>query len=356
MKKLTIALVCIGICSLAFFGLRSFGGCASPARVWMQAAQEVVTLDDTFTPPSSALLYAAVAGVYADTLSETGSIEVASHAAAMVLSAWHPLGAAASEKVFASCSVRPAELGGAEYIMHAYLAMKDMNAGITAKPAPNTEDAWKAGQPLSPEAGEWNYMVLGESISVPPPPPLFSPLHTAARQEVRNAATARTVEQSAAVMFWAGQPGSQQPAGIWQDRLSTVSAPLSLTEKERAYIQKVLAFTLYDAFVEAWRIKFTYWTKRPNHIDIDLPVSMDNPVFPGYVSGHATVSFAAATVLAHLLPSVGEVFFTDALEAKNSRLWAGIHYSYDNNEGEVLGRKVGKRVIDTLSLTSYEEP
>jgi hypothetical protein len=121
-----------------------------------------------------------------------------------------------------------------------------------------------------------------------------------------------------------------------------------MTEEEFAYRQMILAQTLSDAFMECWKVKYIYWTKRPDMVNTTIHTAMPNPPFPSYVSGHSTISFAAATVLGYFFPNKKEMYLQNAEEAKNSRLWAGIHFSYDNEEGKKLGRQVGEEVIKTL--------
>jgi hypothetical protein len=54
--------------------------------------------------------------------------------------------------------------------------------------------------------------------------------------------------------------------------------------------------------------------------------------------------------LAKIVPADSEQFFSDATAAKNSRLHAGIHFAYDNDEGEKLGRAIGEFAIGKLNL------
>jgi membrane-associated phospholipid phosphatase len=72
------------------------------------------------------------------------------------------------------------------------------------------------------------------------------------------------------------------------------------------------------------------------------------PAFPSYVSGHASVSGAAAIVLAHVFPEKTDWLRAQALEAAESRLLGGIHYRSDNDAGLELGREVGRRVIERV--------
>jgi len=69
------------------------------------------------------------------------------------------------------------------------------------------------------------------------------------------------------------------------------------------------------------------------------------PPFPSYTSGHSTISAAAATVLGHLFPADAAGLATMAREAKDSRLWAGIHFPIDNETAATGGRRIGQLVL-----------
>jgi hypothetical protein len=211
-------------------------------------------------------------------------------------------------------------------------------------------------KPFSPNAGKAERFVIDSSFSyqVPKPPLYGGDEFKKALQIVKEASGGRTLEQGAAINFWGGVPGTEAPAGIWQNRLYEVTKKYNLSDKEYAYAQMVLAESVADAFMECWKVKYTYWTKRPDMTDTTIAVAMPNPPFPGYVSGHSTISFTAATVLGALFPKDKEIFLSDAEEAKNSRLWAGIHFPYDNEEGEKLGKAVGEFVVKKLTLKSIK--
>jgi membrane-associated phospholipid phosphatase len=110
----------------------------------------------------------------------------------------------------------------------------------------------------------------------------------------------------------------------------------------------VLALTsvaMADGFICCWDAKFTYWTVRPITADPTLDVLIPTPPFPSFPSGHATISNAAATVLGYLFPADAAELANMAEEARNSRLWAGIHYPIDNDMGAVGGGMIGRLAI-----------
>lgn len=222
-----------------------------------------------------------------------------------------------------------------------------------------------ATSPFSPKISQHERFNLKDfTYQVPEPPKYMSEEYKAELQKVIDAAQNRTLEQGAIVNFFGGVPGTEQPAGIWQniyfDYVKNYNqnnwnkiVGKQIDEKEYAYKQMVLAQVLADAFMECWKVKYTYQTKRPSMAaDIlgkKINLAMPNPPFGSYVSGHSTISFAAATVLSAMFPENADNFLKQAEDAKNSRLWAGIHFDYDNIEGKKLGTAIGeyyvKRVI-----------
>jgi acid phosphatase (class A) len=56
-----------------------------------------------------------------------------------------------------------------------------------------------------------------------------------------------------------------------------------------------------------------------------------------YPSGHATMGYAAAAVLANLMPGNAQVILARASDYAESRLVCGVHYRSDVDAGQVLG-------------------
>jgi len=110
-------------------------------------------------------------------------------------------------------------------------------------------------------------------------------------------------------------------------------------------VRSTLAMTMADAFIACWDTKYTYWTKRPFMRDPAIQSSIAAPTFPSYTSGHATVSAAAATVLGHYFPDQASRWMAMAQEAKDSRLWSGIHFPVDNDRGFGMGQAIAAHVL-----------
>ena len=202
-------------------------------------------------------------------------------------------------------------------------------------------------QPTEPLAGTWRTWVLasGDQYRPAPPPPYHSPAWQAELVAVQEAVARRIPEQEAAVQFWAGTPGTVTPAGLWTEMARDLIVRDGL---DAPYAARVLALTsvaMADGFICCWDAKYTYWTERPITADPSVDVLIPTPPFPSYTSGHATISAAAATVLGHLFPEDAANLLERAEEAKQSRLWAGIHYPIDTDMGALGGGMIGRLVV-----------
>jgi membrane-associated phospholipid phosphatase len=104
--------------------------------------------------------------------------------------------------------------------------------------------------------------------------------------------------------------------------------------------------------------KYAYWAVRPvtvirTEIDGDWNPYLQTPFFPLYVSGHATISGAAAEVLAHFFPKDATWPRGFAETAAMSRLYAGIHTRQDNEMGLQLGRQVAGAAMQRLASVNF---
>ena len=202
-------------------------------------------------------------------------------------------------------------------------------------------------QPLDPLAGTWRTWVLasGDQYRPPSPPSYRSPTWQAELAAVQEAVARRTPEQEDTIHFWAGGPGTVTPAGLWIEIARDLIVRDGLDGPHAARVLALASVAMADAFICCWDAKYTYWTARPISADPALAVFIPTPPFPSFTSGHSTISAAAATVLGHLFPEDEATLRDRTEEAKNSRLWAGIHFPIDNEMGAVGGGMIGRLVV-----------
>jgi membrane-associated phospholipid phosphatase len=330
------------------------------SRRWVEEVEGFVRADKP-GPPAAARLYAYTAASYADAVSASDGGPQANEVTRQVVRALLPKHAAEIDTFAATLAARvtvakPLQDLAAQYVGRISTdgsAADNPDAAMATEPAGSGHWVRVGGAgPANPSAGSWTRWILptGTTFTVPPPPEYGSTAYEDQKRIVADYARRRDAVWQAKILRWGGAPGTNGPSGIWLDLFWTVSGPSYRSDAEFASAQSVLARTLADAFIECWKVKFVYWTARPTMVIPGLQTAMNNPPFPGYVSGHSTISAAAATVLGKLVPGRAAEWMRDAEEARDTRLYAGIHFQVDNTEGFALGEAVGTKIAQTLGL------
>jgi hypothetical protein len=178
----------------------------------------------------------------------------------------------------------------------------------------------------------------------PPPPPFGSPAHRAALAEVQRFARQRTPEQMRLAQKW----NAVDPWAPWNETASNALLRHHASDAEAARVFAVLNAATSDAVIACFDAKYHYWTIRPSQADttIVLADSVNLPNFPSYPSGHACSAGAFEGVLSHFFPDERVEFTRIADEQAMSRLYGGIHYRFDDDEGLALGRRVARYAVE----------
>lgn len=247
------------------------------------------------------------------------------------------------------------------------------------------------GQALEPHWCDIRPLVLDTCTQfMPPPPPKFdvtnknSPYYKEL-MEVKQMGDSLTDDQRHMADFFDDNPFKMNvqghvmfatkkfsPPGHWMNivGIAAQKAGADFNTTVAAYTQTAIA--LFDGFISCWKAKFTSNTVRPETvinklIDPEWRPYIQTPPFPSYISGHSVISAASAEVMTHYF---GEPFpYTDtslvefgirersfqsfrqaAQEASLSRLYGGIHYRSDLEEGAKVGEQLGKLVVTKLEL------
>ena len=221
---------------------------------------------------------------------------------------------------------------------------------------PTGPGIWNGTNPVLPMCGEWQTWILrsGDDFQPAPPYAFGSPEDLADMAQVLDVALHRTPEQVAIVHKWA----DRSPPAIWCSMLNQRLVERHFSLGKAAAAAAFLNVAMYDAFVSCWSSKYRYWIARP-HMRITDPAFttvIPTPNFPTYTSGHSTISAAAAEVMAALFPAEAGYMRGQAAEAALSRLWAGIHFSHDNEEGLRVGRRIGAKTVRAMRHGRHEGP
>ena len=230
-----------------------------------------------------------------------------------------------------------------------------------------TEPYWGSNRPFA--LARWNECAA-------PPPPTYSttagtPLYEEARQ-VYVVNRHLTPEQRNIALYWADNAGeSGTPAGHWLSIAAQMVSERQLSAERAAWLMALTGISLADAFIAAWGYKFQLNLIRPRTfirttMDSTWEPAIPTPPFPEYLSGHSTVSAAAAGTLTAILGpvpfrdstsvSIGHAvrrfdsFRAAADEAGLSRIYGGIHFPSGNTAGGELGRCVASRILSRFNV------
>ncbi len=228
---------------------------------------------------------------------------------------------------------------------------------------------WRASPPLNshtplePLAGEWRTWILtsGSEIQPAAPPEYGSEAYWEEAREVIRITRDLTPGQKQAADTWNLDHGTVTPGGVWNRIAKQLAAEHALDDAHTARLFAVLNMAMMDAFITCWKSKYHWWTERPvtvirEKVDADFTPYLITPAFPSYVSGHATVSGAAAEVLATFFPLRRNTLEAQAEEAARSRVYGGIHFNSDVTEGLKLGKKVGQQAMLRVGLAATAGP
>jgi membrane-associated phospholipid phosphatase len=217
-------------------------------------------------------------------------------------------------------------------------AIAPLGAGLwTSSTTPATLTA--GGQ--LPGMARW-FLVSANQFRPGPPPTFGSTEFNAALAEIRKISDTRTDQQIQIATFWAFNPGTATPPGFWLEQASKEIASHGLSEREATHVFALVSSTMADALVSCWDAKLTYWLIRPWNADAGITTlaSVGEPNHPSYPSGHSCVSSSAAEVLSMFFPERRTNLSAMVTEAGLSRMYAGIHYRFDIEAGQKLGRSV----------------
>lgn len=116
---------------------------------------------------------------------------------------------------------------------------------------------------------------------------------------------------------------------------------------------KLMAQVRADDSAASKRAKAAFLRLRPYALDptiVGCPYKAADKPRTSYPSGHATMVFAAATVLSDLAPNRAQDMMRYATGYAHDRLVCGHHYQSDVVAGQVLGTVVGEELLHSPAL------
>jgi hypothetical protein len=227
-------------------------------------------------------------------------------------------------------------------------------------------------------------LLEGSQFRLSAPPALQTGLYAQDYEEVKLLGSLnspfRPQDRTNVARFYA----AASPVQIWNTAARQASLAQGMTLSENARIFALLAMGMSDAAIACWDTKYHYNLWRPltaiRNGDLDgnslteadpnwVPL-ITTPAHPTYASGHATLSGAAREVLRRAFgkrghqitlthPSLPNIVlnYTDwegiTDDIDDARIYGGIHFRFDQEDGAHQGRKVGTYILENY-LRSVE--
>ncbi|MGI8597729.1 MAG: vanadium-dependent haloperoxidase [Chitinophagaceae bacterium] len=160
------------------------------------------------------------------------------------------------------------------------------------------------------------------------------------------------------------------PPGHWMNIVGIAAEKAGSNFETTVAAYAATAIALYDGFISCWKSKYKENSVRPEtvinkYFDQEWRPYIQTPPFPSYVSGHSVISAASAEVMSSFfgdnfsytdtselefgIPNRSFTSFREAaLEANWSRLYGGIHFRADLEEGNKVGTKLGEYIAGRL--------
>lgn len=155
-----------------------------------------------------------------------------------------------------------------------------------------------------------------------------------------------THERRRIANFWQDGLGTYTPPGHWNDIAGEYFLKYKLNSIRTARAFAYMNMAIMDGGISCWDTKYYYYYPRPIQMIKGFETIAGTPNFPSYTSGHSVFSAAAAEVLTYLFPQEGSVFQKWAEEAAMSRVYGGIHWTFDATVGTTQGRDVAQYTIE----------
>ncbi|MDQ3064554.1 MAG: vanadium-dependent haloperoxidase [Acidobacteriota bacterium] len=266
--------------------------------------------------------------------------------------------------------------------------------------AARANDGWSVTPPpyvLPPTPGNWQptpaparftqfpavlpfAITSGTQFAPNPPPAMTSEEYARDFNEVKEIGSAtsatRTADQTKVAQLWANVNTPTTVWFVWNNVARTVAIERNNTTAENARLFALLNIAYHDALQTTMTSKYVHGLWRPvtairradedgnpnTAPDVNWTSLLGAPPYPTYAGNHAAVGTSQATILAlffgrddiryqHTWDGTGGAtrsyagFNAMANEEERSRVWGGIHFTFDQTAGQSAGRNVANYVF-----------
>ena len=160
----------------------------------------------------------------------------------------------------------------------------------------------------------------------------------------------RTPQAAESAIYWHAY-GNARNFQMWNSELSkrVLEHGLAQDTPRMAAAYAALAVAYHDSHVACWDAKYHYWYIRPSQLDASITTLVPLPSHPSYPSAHSCLSSAGTTVLASLFPEETRQFNELTKASGESRIAAGLHYRFDCEVGDEIGRRAAALALARMA-------
>ncbi len=198
--------------------------------------------------------------------------------------------------------------------------------------------------PLYGKVRMWNVPNV-EDVRPGPPPAIGSQEYEDDVKNLVDIANNMTEEKRRIANYWQDGLGTYTPPGHWDKIALDLMVKYKMNPIRTARTFAYLDMAMMDAGIACWDAKYYYHYPRPIQQIPGFKTIAGTPNFPSYTSGHSMFSAAAAEVLAYVFPNEATKVRSWAVEAAMSRVYGGIHWTFDATVGTSAGIEVAEYTV-----------
>jgi hypothetical protein len=187
------------------------------------------------------------------------------------------------------------------------------------------------------------------------PPAIGSAEYEADVKILKDYAANVTTERRRIANFWQDGLGTYTPPGHWNRFANEFIVKYRMNPLRAARTFAYMNMAIMDGGISCWDAKYYYHYPRPIQMIKGFKTIAGTPNFPAYTSGHSVFSAAAAEVLAHIFPGEAIQVRAWAEEAAMSRVYGGIHWTFDAKVGTQQGKDVARYTIEVAKADGAEQ-
>ncbi|AEB76036.1 phosphatase PAP2 family protein [Clostridium botulinum] len=157
-----------------------------------------------------------------------------------------------------------------------------------------------------------------------------------------------TNKQKEIALYWS----SDNLILLYLNNVSVLLKSYRVSTMDSARILSIMGNAFNDSMALTYYFKYKFQIPRPVQVDPTLNTYLKSSYDPSYPVGHAVIAGMTSTVLSYFFPDEIEQLNNTAKEASMSKVYAGIHYPIDAEQGLRLGKQIGSIIVNSIKNES----